>query len=110
MPKVRAVTAQSSDQEIIDTINAAGEFHHTWRKYDWPKEPTNNWKTWVIPNDIGQSTRKDKTLLNRLRVMVKQGLLEERCDGTRQMPINNFLFATTYVCCNGMPRFRVIRQ
>lgn len=105
------VTAQSSNQEIIDAINAAGESQHAWRKDDWKDTVgTNNTRSWVIANDIGRSTSKDKSLLKRLRTMVQAGLLEERCNGSRRMPINNYPCADTYVWFRGMPRFRVIPQ
>lgn len=105
------VTADSSDQEIIDAINAAGEHRHHWRKHDWSKEPgSNNTRSWVIPHDIGRSTRKDTSLLLRLRQMVRAGLLEERSYGARMMPIRNYPCADSYICCRGMPRFRAIVQ
>ena len=110
MPRAgRWVTANSSDQEIIDAINAAGESRHPWRRHDWSITlGANNTRSWVITNDIGRSSRRNRDLLKRLRQMVAAGLLEERADGTRVMPKRNGMCATTYIICNGMPRFRVI--
>lgn len=87
MPK-KTITAQSTDEEIINAINAAGEHRHGWRQHDWPN--AGETKAWVTPADIGDSSRTNTALLKRLVALVKGGKLETRRISRK-------------------PRFRVIR-
>lgn len=74
---MKLITAQSSDREIINAINTAGNQKLQHRPHDWPlKTDNSNAKSWIIANDIGKSTRKDRSLFNRLIKMVDDGLLE----------------------------------
>lgn len=77
MARVSSVTARSSDEEIIEAINAAGEHRYSWRPHDWPAPKSKNGKSWVVPNDIGRCSRVDTSLLDRLQNMVIAGILEE---------------------------------
>ena len=104
------VTAQSSDEEIMNAIDAAGEHRYYWRRSDWPKEGSNNTKSWVKPGDIGLSTREDTSLLKRLKGMVASGLLEQRYVQVANSYKKNYGFQDTPVDRPMFPRFRVIRK
>lgn len=101
------VTADSTDEEIIAAINAAGDQRLSWRKHDRARPGENNTRSWVKPNDIGYSSHDDPSLLKRLRQMVKAGLLEERAYGAivvqrRVLRIGK----KNYFVKRGPPRFR----
>ena len=104
----KSVTAGSSDEEIMAAINAAGDHRYPWRKHDWPDDSEGpDAKAWVMAGDIGYSTKRDRSLIKRLKGMVKKGQLEMRRYGCR-LVINRRTFEekTPY---EGAPRFQVKR-
>jgi hypothetical protein len=72
----KAVTHESSDEEIFAAIREAGEYRHYWRQNDWPKPEENCQYAWVKPGDIGHSTSQDQRLYKRLKKMTGDGKLE----------------------------------
>lgn len=116
MPKLQVpqVTHASTDLEIIEAIEAAGSHKYPWRYYDQARPGDNNPLAWIIPNDIGFSSRRNPRLLRRLHKMVEQGILE--CSRTsykyqRYIPavLYSFFDPPKVKEIPGMPRFRVAK-
>lgn len=77
------VSAESTDQEIIAAIREASVSTVPEERGDTPDPDDPNQNAWVLPKDIGESTAKDPSLLNRLKDMVDKGLLEIHLFGNR---------------------------
>ena len=71
---ITPVTAKSTNQEIVDAIDEAGNFRNPSRIFDHPREVET--KSWVIPREIGVIEKGDKSLVERLLQMGKDGILE----------------------------------
>ena len=72
----KQVTAESSDEEILAAIDAAGEKRWSWRSSDIPSPDDPDQKSWVKPGDIGESTSANPKLLERLWALRFEGLLD----------------------------------
>ncbi|MDB5260674.1 MAG: hypothetical protein JWN37_905 [Candidatus Nomurabacteria bacterium] len=102
----KAVNHRSSDEEIMQAINEAGDLRLPSRKHYWPKEGEK--KAWVIPGDIcDEEYEGDKRkFLHGLFQMVRQGLLEIQRTKTRREDVGAFM-GGQFIEYDGRPRFRV---
>lgn len=91
--KIPQVTAISTDDEIVAAINYAGGHRYPWRRNDFPEEGSSYTKSWVKPQDIGDSNigPGGDALLKRLKIMTTSKILEMKYAGN-------------------LPRFRVKRH
>lgn len=77
------IYAHSTDKELTHAIEYAGQFCYAWRRHDWPTDEEVHTSSWVTPDDIGYSTRKNPDLLKRLKKMASDGVIEMRYYGRR---------------------------
>lgn len=110
MPKLQVpqVTHASTDLEIIEAIEAAGQHQYYWRTNDYARPGDNNPLSWVIPNDVGHSSSRDTELLRRLKQMVKRGILEISYT-YRSRNVARSCFEPSYRSTKSLPRFRVAK-
>ncbi len=106
MQIAKAVTGASSDQEIMDAIDEAGDKCPSWRPHDRTKDA--NPKSWVMANDIGRSDQNDRTLMKKLKDMTSRGLLEMKTYSSRSVD-KSLVMQLRPIHYEGAPRFRVVR-
>lgn len=92
------ISGDSTDQEILEAIDRAGDLRCMKRLFDWPR--AGETKAWVpLQVLVGSTKRKDIELEGRLEVLVHRGCIEK----TTKNRLNGMVKDMSHTG----PRFRV---